>query len=56
MFLWHSNQAYRMKVTFNRGYFVRLDDNKGRKYCQELHEQIQAEQFAHGIINVIHSR
>jgi hypothetical protein len=49
-------QAYRLKVTFNSGYFARVDDNKGRKYCQELHEQIRAGQFAHDTIYVIHSQ
>jgi hypothetical protein len=45
-----------LKVTFNSGYFARVDDNKGRKYCQELHEQIRAGQFAHDTIYVIDSQ
>jgi Family of unknown function (DUF6311) len=49
-------QAYRLKVTFNSGYFARVDDNKARKYCQELHEQIQAGQFADDTIYVVHSQ
>jgi hypothetical protein len=44
-----------LKVTFNSGYFARVDDTKGRKYCQELQEQIQAGQFARDTIYVIHS-
>jgi Family of unknown function (DUF6311) len=49
-------QAYRLKVTFNSGYFARVDDNKARKYCLELHEQIQAGQFADDTIYVVHSQ
>ena len=48
-------QAYRLKLTFNSGYFARVDENKGRRYCQELHEQIQAGQFADDTIYVVHS-
>jgi Family of unknown function (DUF6311) len=47
-------QAYRLNVTFNSGYFARVDDNKARKYCQKLHEQIQAGQFADDTIYVVH--
>jgi hypothetical protein len=49
-------QAYRLKLTFNSGCFARVDDNKGRRYCQELHEQIQAGQFADDTIYVVHSQ
>jgi hypothetical protein len=49
-------QAYRLKITFNSGYFARVDENKGRKYCQGLHEQIQAGQFADDTIYVVHSQ
>jgi hypothetical protein len=49
-------QAYRLKVTFNSGYFARVDEKKGRRYCQELHEQIQAGQFADDTIYVVHSQ
>jgi Family of unknown function (DUF6311) len=48
-------QAYRLNVTFNSGYFARVDDNKARKYCQKLHEQIQAGKFADDTIYVVHS-
>jgi hypothetical protein len=48
-------QAYRLKLTFNSGYFARVDENKGRRYCQELHEQIQAGQFEDDTIYVVHS-
>jgi uncharacterized protein DUF6311 len=49
-------QAYRLKLTFNSGYFARVDKNKGRRYCRELHEQIQAGQFADDTIYVVHSQ
>jgi Family of unknown function (DUF6311) len=49
-------QAYRLKATFNSGYFARVDENKGRRYCQELHEQIRAGQFADDTIYVVHSQ
>jgi Family of unknown function (DUF6311) len=48
-------QAYRLKLTFNSGYFARVNENKGRRYCQELHEQIQAGQFTDDTIYVVHS-
>jgi hypothetical protein len=32
-----------------------MDDNKARKYCQQLHEQIQAGEFADDTIYVLHS-
>ena len=48
-------QAYRLRVTFNSGYFARIDENKARHYCQELHEQIRAGEFALDTIYVIHS-
>jgi hypothetical protein len=48
-------QAYRLRVTFNSGYFARIDERKGREYCQELHAQIQAGEFALDTIYVIHS-
>jgi hypothetical protein len=31
-------QAYRLNVTFNIGYFARVNDDKARIYCQELHQ------------------
>jgi Family of unknown function (DUF6311) len=49
-------QAYRLKLTFNSGYFARVDENKGVRYCRELHEQIQAGQFADDTIYVVHSQ
>ena len=49
-------QAYRLKLTFNSGYFARVDDNKARRYCQELHEQIQAGEFADDTIYVVHNQ
>jgi uncharacterized protein DUF6311 len=49
-------QAYRLQVTFNSGYFARVDDKKARRYCQKLHEQIQAGQFADDTIYVVHSQ
>jgi hypothetical protein len=48
-------QAYRLNVTFNSGYFARVNDNKARKYCQKLHEQILVGQFADDTIYVVHS-
>jgi hypothetical protein len=47
-------QAYRLGVTFNSGYFARVDEKKGRQYCQDLHKQIQAGEFARDTIYVIH--
>jgi Family of unknown function (DUF6311) len=49
-------QAYRLNVTFNSGYFARVNDNKARKYCQELHKQIQAGQFADDTIYIVHNQ
>ena len=34
-------QAYRLNVTFNSGYFARVNDNKARKYCQKLHNKFK---------------
>jgi hypothetical protein len=48
-------QAYRLNVTFNSGSFARMDDNKAREYCQKLHEQIHAGNFADDTIYVVHS-
>jgi hypothetical protein len=47
-------QAYRLKLTFNSGYFARIDEDKGQQYCRELHEQIRAGQFADDTIYVVH--
>jgi hypothetical protein len=49
-------QAYRLQLTFNSGYFARIDEYKGRKYCQELHEQIKSGQFASDTIYVVHNQ
>ena len=54
MYLWPIKRID-CRVTFNSGYFARIDENKGRKYCQELHAQIQAGEFALDTIYVIHS-
>jgi hypothetical protein len=35
-------QAYRLKMTFNSGYFARINQSKSVQYCQELHQKIQA--------------
>jgi hypothetical protein len=48
-------QAYRLNVTFNSGYFARMDDNKARKYCQKLDDQLRAGKFANDTIYVVHS-
>src|SRR5919109_1270541 len=48
-------QAHRLNVTFNSGYFARVDDDKARKYCPKLHEQMQAGQFADDTLYVVHS-
>jgi hypothetical protein len=49
-------QAYRLNMTFNSGYFARIDENKGRKYCKKLHEEIATGMFENDTIYVIHSR
>jgi Family of unknown function (DUF6311) len=38
-------QAYRLKMTFNSGYFARINQTKSLQYCQELHEKIRAGEF-----------
>jgi Family of unknown function (DUF6311) len=49
-------QAYRLNMTFNNGYFARIDANKGRKYCKELHESMAVGRFDEDTIYVIHSQ
>jgi Family of unknown function (DUF6311) len=48
--------AYRLNVTFNSGYFARVNERQARIYCQNLHEQIQAGEFADDTIYVVHPR
>lgn len=47
-------QAYRLKMTFNSGYFARLNQNKSLKYCQELQQKIQEGTFDDNTIYVVH--
>jgi hypothetical protein len=47
-------RAYRLNLTFNSGYFARIDERKAKEYCHELHELIQAGEFTHDTIYVIH--
>jgi hypothetical protein len=47
-------QAYRLKMTFNSGYFARLNQNRSLKYCQELHQKIQEGTFENDTIYVVH--
>jgi hypothetical protein len=49
-------QAYRLNVTFNSGYFSRVNERKARQYCKELHERIQAGRFADDTIYVVHGQ
>jgi hypothetical protein len=49
-------QAYRLQLTFNSGYFARVNEHKGRNYCQELHEQVKAGLFAHDTVYVVHNQ
>jgi hypothetical protein len=48
-------QAYRLKMTFNSGYFARINQKKSVKYCQELHHKIQEGEFEQDTIYVVHS-
>jgi hypothetical protein len=47
-------QAYRLNMTFNSGYFARINQNKSLKYCQELHQKIQDGTFENDTIYVVH--
>jgi hypothetical protein len=49
-------KAYRLNMTFNGGYFARIDEYNTRKYCKELHENIAEGRFENDTIYVIHRR
>jgi hypothetical protein len=49
-------QAYKLNMTFNSGYFARINENKGQKYCKELHESMAIGRFEGDTIYVIHSQ
>jgi hypothetical protein len=49
-------QAYRLKMTFNSGYFARINQSESVKYCQELHQQIEAGEFEQDTIYVVNSQ
>jgi Family of unknown function (DUF6311) len=48
-------QAYRLKFTFNSGYFARVDEKKCRIYCKGLHKQIAEGEFEDNTIYVVHN-
>jgi hypothetical protein len=48
--------AYRLNVTFNSGYFARVNEGQARQYCQNLHEQIQQGRFDDDTIYVVHQQ
>jgi hypothetical protein len=47
-------QAYKLKVTFNSGYFARTDGHRGQTYCQELNRQIRDGEIDEHTIYVVH--
>jgi hypothetical protein len=49
-------QAYRLNMTFNSGYVSRINESKGRQYCNGLHEKIKAGKFESDTIYVVHSQ
>jgi hypothetical protein len=47
-------QAYKLKVTFNSGYFARIDDKRVQAYCDELNRKIRAGEIDEHTIYVVH--
>jgi hypothetical protein len=47
-------QAYNLKVTFNSGYFARMDDKRVQAYCEELPRKIGAGEIDEHTIYVVH--
>jgi Family of unknown function (DUF6311) len=47
-------QAYKLQVTFNSGYFARIDGQRVQTYCQELNREIQAGEIDEHTIYVVH--
>ena len=47
-------QAYRLNITFNSGYVARIDENRARYSCKDLHEKIRAGQFHNDTIYIVH--
>jgi hypothetical protein len=47
-------QAYKLKVTFNSGYFARTDGHRMQAYCDELNEKIRAGEIDEHTIYVVH--
>jgi hypothetical protein len=47
-------QAYKLNVTFNSGYFARMDGKRVQAYCEALHRQIRAGEIDEHTIYVVH--
>jgi hypothetical protein len=47
-------QAYKLTVTFNSGYFARIDDKRVQAYCGELQRNIGAGEIDEHTIYVVH--
>ena len=47
-------QAYKLKLTFNSGYFARLDEKRALKYWNELNRKINDGEIEYNTIYVVH--